>query len=85
VKARIVAARLDVIPELFREASFQGYKAQNPQQERAVALMRNLLEGNWYMTGPYGSGKTHLFYAQYRVLAGGRQDSLPCAHHQRTA
>ena len=69
VKARIIAIRLGVIPELFRGASFEGYKARNPQQERAVALMKNLPEGNWYMTGPYGSGKTHLFYAQYRVLA----------------
>jgi DNA replication protein DnaC len=69
VKARIVAIRLSAIPALFREASFQSYKARNPQQERAVALMTNLPEGSWYMTGPYGSGKTHLFYAQYRELA----------------
>jgi chromosomal replication initiation ATPase DnaA len=24
--------------------------------------------GSWYLTGPYGSGKTHLLYAQYREL-----------------
>ena len=69
VKARIAVARLGVMPELFRGASFQSYKARNPQQERAVALMRDFPEGSWYMTGPYGSGKTHLFYAQYRELA----------------
>ena len=69
VKARIAVARLGVMPELFRGASFQSYKPRNPQQERAVALMRDFSEGSWYMTGPYGSGKTHLFYAQYRELA----------------
>jgi DNA replication protein DnaC len=58
------------MPALFRGASFQTYQARNPQQERAVALMRDFPEGSWYMTGPYGSGKTHLFYAQYRELAG---------------
>lgn len=28
--------------------------------------------GSWYLTGSYGSGKTHLLYGQYRelVLAG---------------
>ena len=69
VKARIAVARLGVMPELFRGASFQSYKARNPQQERAVAMMLDFPEGSWYMTGPYGSGKTHLFYAQYRELA----------------
>jgi DNA replication protein DnaC len=69
VKARFVAARLAAIPELFREATFQSYHARNPRQEHAVALVRDFPEGSWYMTGHYGSGKTHLFYAQYRELA----------------
>jgi DNA replication protein DnaC len=69
VKVRIVAARLAAIPALFQEATFQSFRARNPQQERAVVLMRGFPEGSWYMTGPYGSGKTHLFYAQYRELA----------------
>jgi DNA replication protein DnaC len=69
VKARLVAGRLAAIPALFRGATFESYQARNPQQERAVALMRGLPEGSWYMTGHYGSGKTHLFYAQYREMA----------------
>jgi DNA replication protein DnaC len=68
-KARFVADRLAAIPALFREATFQSYRARNLQQERAVALVRSLPEGSWYMTGHYGSGKTHLFYAQYREMA----------------
>ena len=69
VKARAVAARLDAIPALFREAVYQSYSARNPRQERAVALMTSLPEGSWYLTGDYGSGKTHLFYAQFREMA----------------
>ena len=69
VKARCIAARLAAIPALFREATFQSYRARNPRQEKAVALMRDFPEGSWYMTGHYGSGKTHLFYAQYREIA----------------
>ncbi len=69
VKTRIVAARLAAIPALFRDADFESYRARNERQERAVDLMRAHPEGSWYMTGHYGSGKTHLFYAQYRELA----------------
>jgi DNA replication protein DnaC len=69
VRAGFAAERLAAIPALFREATFESYLARNPQQERAIALMRGLPEGSWYMTGHYGSGKTHLFYAQYREIA----------------
>ncbi len=69
VKARLVAARLGAIPALFRGATFESYRARNLQQERAVALMSGLPDGSWYLTGHYGSGKTHLFYAQYREMA----------------
>ncbi len=69
VRAGFAAERLAAIPALFREATFESYQARNAQQERAAALMRSLPEGSWYMTGNYGSGKTHLFYAQYREIA----------------
>jgi DNA replication protein DnaC len=69
VKALVVAARLAVIPVLFRGATLESYLARSPQQERAVALMRQLREGSFYLTGHYGSGKTHLYYAQYREMA----------------
>jgi DNA replication protein DnaC len=68
VKVRMVAERLAVIPVRFQGAVFESYSARNPQQERALALMRELPERSWYMTGNYGSGKTHLFYAQYREM-----------------
>ena len=72
VRARIQAERLSAIPELFRTSTFDSYTPHNPRQERALALMRGDPGGSWYLTGPYGNGKTHLLYAQYRevVLAG---------------
>ena len=69
VKDRLVAGRLAAIPEMFRGATFESYRARNELQERAAALMRAAPEGSWYMTGHYGTGKTHLFYAQYREMA----------------
>jgi DNA replication protein DnaC len=80
VKARIVEARLSVIPALFREADFQSYRALNAPQERAASLMKSLPDGSWYLTGHYESGKTHLFYAQYREMA--TADKIHC--HVRT-
>ena len=81
VEASLVAGRLAAIPALFREATFESYHARNLQQERAVALMRELPEGSWYMTGHYGSGKTHLFYAQYREIA---MAGKTCCHVRTT-
>jgi len=69
VKARLAGGRLAAIPERFREASFESYRARNERQERAVALVKAAPEGSWYMTGDYATGKTHLLYAQYRELA----------------
>ena len=69
VKARIIAARLQTIPALFRGATFESYLARNQKQEQAATLMKSRPEGSWYLTGPYGSGKTHLLYAQYHEMA----------------
>ncbi|MBN2320341.1 MAG: ATP-binding protein [Acidobacteria bacterium] len=72
VKERIRAARLVEIPERFRESTFESYRPGNPKQEWALCQMLEDPDGSYYLTGSYGSGKTHLLYAQYRqmVLAG---------------
>ena len=72
MKAKIQAARLSVIPERFKGSTFESYCPKNRRQDRALALMREDPGGSFYLTGAYGSGKTHLLYAQYRetVLAG---------------
>jgi DNA replication protein DnaC len=58
-----------MIPELFRAATFESYQPRNARQKQALALLRGAPDGSWYMTGDYGSGKTHLLYAQYRAVA----------------
>ena len=72
VKERIRAARLAEIPERFRESSFESYRPRNSKQEWALRQMREDPGRSFYLTGSYGSGKTHLLYAQYRqmVFAG---------------
>jgi DNA replication protein DnaC len=72
VKAKVRAARLSAIPERFRDSTFESYRPRSPKQERALSLISGHPSGSFYLTGSYGSGKTHLLYAQYRemVLAG---------------
>ena len=65
-KAR--ARYLALIPERFKDSSFESFKPRDPKQERALSLMRKDPGGSWYLTGAYGNGKTHLLYAQYREI-----------------
>ena len=65
-KAR--ARSLALIPERFRDSSFESFKPRDPRQQRALSLMHGNPGGSWYLTGAYGNGKTHLLYAQYREL-----------------
>ncbi len=67
-KARIRAARLSTIPELFRDVTFDSYRPRSSRQGLALAAMRTSPGGSWYLTGGYGNGKSHLLYAQYREL-----------------
>ena len=78
-KAR--AGYLALIPERFKDSSFESFKPRDPKQQRALSLMQKDLGGSWYLTGAYGNGKTHLLYAQYRemVISG----NVGC--HVRTA
>jgi DNA replication protein DnaC len=69
VRAGFLAARLALIPEMFREASFESYCPKNPRQERTLAFLRRAPDASFYLTGAYGSGKTHMLYAQYRAVA----------------
>jgi primosomal protein DnaI len=80
IKARVIRERLTEIPERFRECTFESYDPKNPNQTRSHELMQTNPEGSYFLYGPYGCGKTHLLYAQYRnlVLTG-----IPC--HARTS
>jgi len=59
---------LALIPERFRDSSFESFKPRDPKQQRALSQMRKDSGGSFYLTGAYGNGKTHLLYAQYREL-----------------
>jgi DNA replication protein DnaC len=62
------ARYLALIPERFKDCSFDPFKPRDLRQERAVSLMQKDAGGSWYLTGAYGNGKTHLLYAQYREI-----------------
>lgn len=59
---------LALMPERFRDSSFDSLKPRGQKQERAPSLIRKDPGGSWQLTGAYGNGKTHLLYAQYREL-----------------
>ena len=65
-KAR--AHYLALIPERFKDSTFESFRPRDPKQQRALSLMLGDLGGSWYLTGAYGKGKTHLLYAQYREI-----------------
>jgi DNA replication protein DnaC len=65
-KAR--ARYLAMIPERFKDSSFESFKPRDPKQERALSLLQKDPGSSWYLTGAYGNGKTHLLYAQYREI-----------------
>jgi DNA replication protein DnaC len=61
-KAR--ARYLAVIPERFKNSSFESFKPRHAGQQRALSLLQKDPGGSWYLAGAYGNGKTHLLYAQ---------------------
>jgi DNA replication protein DnaC len=65
-KAR--ARYLELIPERFKNSTFESFKPRDPKQQPALSLMQNEPGGSWYLTGAYGNRKTHLLYAQYREI-----------------
>jgi DNA replication protein DnaC len=60
VAERARARKLALIPERFRDSSFQSFKPCDPKQQRALSLMQKDPGGSWYLSGAYGNGKTHL-------------------------
>ncbi len=61
-----------MIPERFKNSTFESFTPRDPKQQRALSLMRKESGGSWYLTGAYRNGKTHLLYAQHRqtVVSG---------------
>jgi DNA replication protein DnaC len=60
---------LAAIPPEFRNANLENLVANSEihsKQMEAIELIKANPDGSYVITGRYGSGKTHLFYALYR-------------------
>jgi DNA replication protein DnaC len=62
------ARNLALIPERFKDSTFESFKPRDSKQVRALSMMQKDPSGSWYLTGAYGNGKTHLLYAQFREI-----------------
>ena len=54
------------IPLRFRECTFESYKPRNFKQTEALDQLSKDPCRPYFIHGAYGSGKTHLLFAQYR-------------------
>ena len=62
------------IPARFRDQTFETYQPRNKLQVEALKRMSDEGPGeigSYFLVGPYGCGKTHLLYSQYRNLSIG--------------
>jgi DNA replication protein DnaC len=59
------------IPSRFVNCTFENFVPKNDKQKKAhdEIWITNKGYGDYFIVGPYGSGKTHLLYAQYRIYA----------------
>jgi DNA replication protein DnaC len=69
----MIREKIAAIPERFSACTFESYQPGTSKQAEALELMQANPEASYFIHGPYGCGKTHLLYAQYRklVLVGG--------------
>ena len=67
-KIRHRKRQLEQIPKRFRDSSFESYEPRNQRQRQALEVMAGNPAESYFLVGPYGSGKTHLFVAQYKRL-----------------
>src|SRR5678816_119785 len=66
LRDRIRRRAMESIPERFRTASFENYIPTDARQESALEIVTQNTNGNLFLWGGYGRGKTHLASAQYR-------------------
>lgn len=67
-RQKILAEKLNAIPERFRNATFANYVPMDSAQERARDRLAAEFTKSYFLHGDYGRGKTHLATAQYRKL-----------------
>lgn len=74
-KRKIIQAKLDEIPERYREASFANYVPMDIKEQTARDRIAGDFTGSFFLYGDYARGKTHLAIAQYVKLV---QIERPC-------
>ncbi len=75
-RQRAVAEKLRMIPERFRNCSFENYKPEDERQAEALVSLQSNPGSSFYLHGGYRRGKTHLAVAQYRVLVQAGQSCV---------
>lgn len=68
-RRRILAARLASIPKRFQFACFENFRAKNEIQAGTHSMISQNPTNSYFISGPYGEGKTHLLVAQFREVA----------------
>jgi DNA replication protein DnaC len=77
-KSCLIKSQLDrltsAIPQRFKHCTFDDYIPKNDSQKRALEYLTTDPYENYYIVGPYGSGKTHLLYAKFKFLSNTNLD-----------
>ena len=64
------------LPPKFRNVSFENYHPRNETQRVVRERMLKSPGGNYFISGDYGAGKTHVACAQYNSLVSEKKGSL---------
>jgi DNA replication protein DnaC len=67
-RRKIIAQKLQEIPERFRESTFANYVPIDARQEQALERVASDFTRAYFLFGDYARGKTHLATAQYKKL-----------------
>lgn len=68
---KVIYEQTTCVPKRFSSAKLSSCKASNLKQKEALYIMQDKPMGSYFLCGDYGSGKTHLLYAQYAEIING--------------
>lgn len=66
---RVIEARLRTIPVRYQFSTLENYEPKTELQAGTKSMIQGDPQGSYYISGPYGQGKTHLLMAQFREVA----------------
>ncbi len=59
---------LRLVDPHFRGATFETFEPRNQKQRKSLETIQADPQGSFFVHGAYGQGKTHLLWAQFRVV-----------------